>query len=314
MSAKKRQDDEPEVAPNPGTRRGLQGKHRAAMAVAIVALAGGSCYLAWHEVSGRVLAESQYVLESKQIDVSPPPPAWIQSDIRNDVVREAGIDGPLSLVDPQLTVRMADAFAAHPWVARVERVSKHYPASLLVVVSYRRPVAMVEVDGGAGGLPVDGSGVLLPSRDFTADDAQRYPRIGEIHAKPAGPVGSPWGDPRVVGAAQVAAVLLDDWKKLGLFRIVPGEKRPGRRGAEYTYLLVTHSGTTIQWGRSPATQVPGEVPAVEKIAQLKRYAAQNGGSLDDPEGKPHEIIITDSGALLSNTPPPVDPLPNGAEQ
>jgi hypothetical protein len=314
MNAKKRQTDEVELLSANPPRRGLSGKHRAAMAVVIVVLAAGSCYLAWQEVSGRVLAEAQYVLESEQIDVTPPPPQWIHSDIRSDVVRQAGMDGPLSLVDPQLTVRMADAFASHPWVARVERVSKHYPASLLVVVSYRQPVAMVEVDGGVGGLPVDAQGVLLPTRDFSAEDAQRYPRIGEIHAKPAGPVGSAWGDPRVVGAAQVAAVLLDDWKKLGLFRIVPGEKRPGRRGAEYTYLLVTHSGTTINWGRSPATHVPGEVPAAEKIAQLKRYAAQNHGSLDDPEGQPHEIIITDSGALVSNTPPPVDPLPKSFDE
>lgn len=314
MSAKKRQADDGELLPGQAPRRRLTGKHRAAMAVTIVVLAAGSCYLAWQEVSGRVLAESQYVLESEQIDVSPPLPAWIHSDIRNDVVRQAGMDGPLSLVDPQLTVRMADAFASHPWVARVERVSKHYPASLLVVVSYRQPVAMVEVDGGVGGLPVDGQGVLLPTRDFSADDAQRYPRIGEIHAKPAGPVGSAWGDPRVVGAAQVASVLMDDWKKLGLFRIVPGEKRPGRRGAEYTYLLVTNSGTKIHWGRSPATQVPGEVPAAEKISQLKRYAAQNRGSLDDPEGQPHEIIITDSGALVSNTPPQIDPLPKSLHE
>lgn len=306
MSAKKK-DSEGDLLAPPRPRLGAQT--RLAMAAVIVTLAGGSCYLVWHEVRGHVLAESQYVLEPKQIAVTPQPPAWIHSDIRNDVVQQAGLDGPLSLVDPRLTVKMADAFASHPWVAKVERVSKHYPASLLVVVSYRKPVAMVEVDEGAGGLPVDSHGVLLPTRDFSPDDADRYPRIGEIHAKPAGPVGTSWGDPRVVGAAQVATVLLDDWKKLGLFRIVPGERKPARRGFEYTFLLVTNTGTTIHWGRSPATQVPGEVPAAEKIAQLKRYAAQNHGSLDDPEGQPHEIVITDSGALMSNPPPKIAPLP-----
>ncbi len=312
MSAKKRQTDEELSAERP--KRRLSTTHRALMAVAIVGLAAGSSYLVWQDVRGRVLAEQQYVLDSQQIAVTPSQPAWIHSDIRNDVVHQAGLDGPLSLVDPQLTVKMADAFAAHPWVARVERVSKHFPASLHVVVSYRRPVAIVEVDDGAGGLPVDANGVLLPTREFTPDAASAYPRIGEIHNKPAGSVGSSWGDSRVVGAAQVAAALLDDWKSLGLFRIVPGERKPGRRGVEYTYLLTTHSGTTIQWGRSPATEVPGEVPAVEKIAQLKRYAAQNHGSLDTPEGEPHEIVITPTGALMSNARPQVGTLPKQGDE
>jgi hypothetical protein len=111
-----------------------------------------------------------------------------------------------------------------------------------------------------------------------------------------------------VGAAQLAAVLADHWKALNLFRIVPAERKPAKTGFEYTFALVTHSGTKVHWGRAPATTTRGELPAAEKIAQLKRYAAQNNGSLDDPDGQPHEIVISNTGALLSNTRPRVETL------
>jgi hypothetical protein len=310
VNAKKRSADEGDVtvAARPAkshTTRWL------AMGSVIVALSAGTCYLAWQEVGPHVLASAKYQVDADQINVAPPPPPWVHSEIKSDVLRDARVDGPLSLVDRELTVRLAAAFAAHPWVARVERVSKRYPSGVDVTIAYRRPTAMVEVQDGAGGLPVDGEGVLLPTKDFSADDAQTYPRIGEIHSTPAGNVGQSWGDPAVAGAAQVAAVLAADWQALELFRIVPGERRPARTGFEYTFDLITRSGTKIHWGRAPSSTVRGELPAAEKIAQLKRYAAQNKGSLDNPEGEPHEIVITNTGALLSNPRPRIEPLPKG---
>ena len=284
------------------------------MGAVIVSLVAGTCYLVWQEVGPHVLASGQYQVEPDQIRVAPTPPPWVRSDIKSDVIRQARLDGPLSIVDRDLTVRIAAAFAAHPWVARVDRVSKQFPSGLDVVLSYRKPAAMVEVQDGAGGLPVDAGGVLLPTKDFSAQDADEYPRIGEIHSKPLGPLGAAWGDPCVVGAAQIAAELAPDWKSLGLFRIVPAERKAARSGVEYTYALVTRSGTKIHWGRSPATTMPGEVPAAKKIAQLKRYAAQNNGSLDDPDGQPHEIVISPTGALLSNPRPNIESLPKHSEE
>src|SRR4029079_16323895 len=103
-------------------------------------------------------------------------PAWIRTDIKNEVLREASFTGPLSLLDGELTIRVASAFATHPWIASVQRVSKHFPSGLDVEVAYRRPVAMVEVTDGA--LPVDAEGVVLPTTDFKPGEADRYPRIG----------------------------------------------------------------------------------------------------------------------------------------
>ena len=37
---------------------------------------------------------------------------------------------PLSILDDDLTGRIAAAFALHPWVAKVVRVTKHHPAGV----------------------------------------------------------------------------------------------------------------------------------------------------------------------------------------
>lgn len=309
MNAKKRQLDESDVAVIDAPKQ--QGGGRGMLVAAVLlAMLGVGSYVVWQQVRGHVLSGGEYKIDPARIAITPPP-AWIHADIKAEVIREASFEGPMSLLDSELTVRMASVFSAHPWIAHVERVSKHFPAGLDVALSYRKPVAMVEVEDGSSALPVDRDGVVLPTQDFSPADADAYPRIGEIHTAPAGGVGAPWGDECVEGAAQIAAALSRDWKALGIFRIVPAGHKPGRTGAEPIFDLITHSGTQIRWGRAPATNMPGEVPAVEKIAQLKRYAAQNNGSLDAPDGG--KIEIRDDGALLSRPRPEVKPLPKRGE-
>lgn len=315
MTAKRRSPEDGDVGvlekpskkaakvPRPGTRLLMIG---AASLASIVGLS----YAVWRQVGAHVVAGQQYQVDPEQIAITPPPP-WIHSDIKKQVIRDASLNGPLSLLDNQLTVRMATAFSAHPWVAHVERVSKRYPAGLEVALSYRKPVAMVEVNDGQSALPVDAHGVLLPTADFSPEEAAAYPRIGEIHTAPAGAAGTPWGDGAVGGAAQIAAVLDGEWKGLGLLRIVPAGRRAAKTGSEYVYALVTNAGTTIQWGRAPATNMPGEIAAVEKVAQLKKFAAQNSGTLDPSDGS--HLELRGDGALVAKPRPEVKELPRDGQ-
>ena len=48
-------------------------------------------------------------------------PAWIHSDIRGEVFRDPKLGGPLSIMDDDLVDRIKEAFAEHPWVAKVSR-------------------------------------------------------------------------------------------------------------------------------------------------------------------------------------------------
>ncbi len=314
MSAKKRNTDEGSVALlSPGRSR--HGMRWLVSAVVLLAISGGACLAVWRHVSGHVLGGGQYQVHPEQIRITPPP-EWIlpaegshdaAERIKSEVLRDVNRSGPLSLLDDDLTVRMATAFLAHPWVARVDRVSKHYPSGVDVSLAYRVPVAMVDVHDGSGVLPVDNEGVVLPTQDFTAKEAERYPRIGDIYTMPAGAVGTRWGDAAVFGA-QIAAALAGDWHALDLVRIVPVERKPAKTGIEYTYAVITRSGTTVFWGRAPGTDLPGEVPASEKVAQLRRYAAQNNGTLDGADG-PQQIEIDSRGALLRRARPVITPLP-----
>ena len=61
-------------------------------------------------------------------------PAWIHTDVKAEVIRNASLDAALSVLDDNLTVNIAQAFALHPWVAKVTRVSKHHPARVKVEV------------------------------------------------------------------------------------------------------------------------------------------------------------------------------------
>jgi hypothetical protein len=310
VNAKKQPSDDSNVALADAPPRKRGGVGWKVMVGTIVVLAIGVSVLVWDQVGDHVRSGGEYQIDAARIAITQPP-AWIHADIKVEVLHDIAFVGPLSLLDSELTVRMAGAFAAHPWVAHVERVSKRFPAGLDVVLSYRKPVAMVEVEGGTGALPVDADGVLLPTSDFTADDAEAYPRIGEIHTMPAGPAGKPRGDPGVAGAAQIVAALAGDWKALDLFRIVPSGQLAGRTGVEPVFHLITRSGTQVRWGRAPTTSLPGEVPAAEKIAQLKRFAAGNNGSLDLSDGA--QLEIRDDGALLERPRPQVKPLPKSGE-
>jgi len=303
MSAKKIQTadaEKPAKAPSAPMGRGSRWVVASAL---IVIVTGGACYAVWQQVREHVLGRDEYQIDPQQITL-PKQPEWIRADVRAEVIRDASFEGPLSLLDPQLTVRIASAFAAHPWVARVHRVSKKYPSGVEVLLEYRRPAAMVEVSGGA--LPVDNEGVLLPPSDFTTEDAERYPRISAIRTSPAGNVGTRWGDPAVGGGAQIADTLAGEWQSLELQRIEPAGRKPGRTGAEYVYTLITRGGTRIDWGRAPSTDLPGEIPLDNKIAQLKQFAAKHG-SLDG-QGGPQHLAFLDSGELAIKPRPTIKPL------
>jgi hypothetical protein len=168
---------------------------------------------------------------------------------------------------------------------------------------------MVEVTDGA--LPVDAEGVVLPTTDFKPGEADRYPRIGGIQTSPAGLVGSPWGDPAVAGAAQIAAAVANDFDALQFFRIVPnGRHAGGRGGMEYSFAIFTRGGTQIDWGLAPDTTVVGEHPTGDKLARIKQHIMQNG-PLDG--GVPQHLRFNSKGALEAVARAPVAPLPARSE-
>lgn len=121
----------------------LRGPGRPIVLIALLValLAGGWC-LVWPKVRGHALRSGEYVIGPQQVEITPPP-KWIHSDVRSEVFHNTSLEGSLSILDDDLVERIGNAFSLHPWVARVQRVTKHYPARVKVELLYRRPVCMV---------------------------------------------------------------------------------------------------------------------------------------------------------------------------
>ena len=240
----------------------------------------------WRQFGDGVISSQsdKYIVSSDRMQTTQRP-AWVKSDVAAEVFQDAGWDSqPLSILEEDLTVRVAQAFEQHTWVAKVTRVTKQSPATVVVDLEYRRPAAMFEVDyqGEGGLLPVDAHGILLPPEDFSVEEAMAFPRITVDYSGPSGSVGTPWGDDRVQGAASIAASFTDHWKALGLYRVVAMPSDKPASVSPTLYELHTRENARVIWGRAPGAEVAGEATAQQKIARLMRYVQQHG-PLDDTE-------------------------------
>jgi hypothetical protein len=302
-AAKKKPSASPAAAWVRGLLGWIVGPGRTALVlVLLVGLFGGGAWWAWTLRKDRILASPEYRIGPEQVEVTAQPP-WIHSDIRAEVLCSPTLDGRLSLVDDDITERIGNAFTRHPWVWKVERVTKRY-GTMKVEIVYRKPVCMVQVPGGS--LPVDVEAVLLPPGDFTSSEAARYPQLLGVDREPAGLPGSRWGDAKVIGGAEIAAALGGAWEPMRLRYIEPSAADPAAfvpggasrqspdgfagRSPEPFFTLITDRGTRILWGYAPGANGLGELPAAEKVARLKRYVTKND-MLDDPQGKPQQLDV-----------------------
>lgn len=258
----------------------------------LIALFALAFSVAWKRWGGVVSNHPKFVLDDERLQITAQPD-WIKGDVKRDVMRDGSL-GDLRVLDPQVTVRVARAFGLHTWVSDVKRVRKEHPGRVFVDLEYRRPVAMVEVltQGQRGLLPVDRKGVLLPPQDFTAEETREYIRIAVGDTLPVGPVGTPWGDDRVTGAAHIAGDIGERWKGLELTRVSvrPNEAGGRRRPDELIYDVFTRQGSRIVWGHSGGFERATEATSAEKVDRLVRFFAdrtlRTGETLDiDVQGK-----------------------------
>ncbi len=271
----------------------------AALVLALVIAA----HLAWKKWGTEISADAKFRLSLNDVQITPQP-KWIAGDVRSEVFQDSAL-GELSVLDPQTTEKVANAFARHSWVEKVKSVTKSAGPRVVVELEYRRPVAMVEVwsDGAPGLWAIDGSGVLLPTAGFESK-TQNYLRIRIEDLQPFRAIGVPWADQRVLDAAKIAQLWADDWQKAGLYRIVA--VRQSARGQQpHVYELHTRSGTRVIWGQAPDSETAEQIPASQKLAKLLQHVSETG-RLDKRE--PTVIIDLRSGRVQPVlTQPPLAP-------
>lgn len=234
----------------------------------------------------------QYQIGWDRVQVTPPPPG-VPTVIVDEVRAAAKLPERLSLLEPGLAARLAVAFAAHPWIANVEKVEVERQRRITIALIYRRPAALVESRDGY--YPVDAEGVLLPPGDFDSDAAAKLPVVKNIKTLPQGAAGEGWGDLTVVCAARVAAALAPEgdierhWNRLGLAALIaPTPKVAAPVAEDLSFEILTRGGSIVVWGRAPGADSL-EPSVEEKLARLSQVV-QNQGSLDGPGG-PYRIDI-----------------------
>jgi hypothetical protein len=241
-------------------------------AIVIAAAIGASVY-AWGRWGAPLTAAGDFVVTPERMTVTPQP-TWIGTNVKAEVVRAAALTR-LDLRDPRLVGQVAQAFALHPWVAKVVRVEKRFPPWVQVELEYRRPVLVIKLDsqGEKDLLVVDEQSMLLPSGDFAPTAARSYLRIMAAGETPAGVYGTPWGSQRIAGAARLAAAWGKRWQPPGLYWIVASRGRSG----ELAYELRTQDDKVrVIWGSLPGRETTDEPSAEQKIAALERYVHDKG--------------------------------------
>lgn len=276
------------VSPLSAIVTAVRRRYRVFIAAAALGGLGFVGAQAWRHAQMGMRDDPQYRVTAATIS-TPPTPPWIRTDIRLEALRDAGLHGDLSILDPpdQLQKRLADAFLFHPWVETVGAITKSPPNRIAIDLTYRRPVAAVEISGQQHDLlAVDGHAVLLPSGELTEAELRYLPRVQGVDSTTL--IGEVWRDARVQGAIALVTAFGEHWSALQLVDIIPHRQPEIRGDLRYAVFdLVTRGGTRIVWGAAPNVNPPGEAPFADKLARLTTFVQQNGSlgsaSFETPE-------------------------------
>ena len=125
-------------APLAGSGRGFFG------ILALSLLFVVTAYVGWAKWGDQITKRPEFVLTAESFEITPQPP-WIRSDIKAAVMRDGSLR-QLSLLDPDLTKRVVQAFELNAWVAGALQASKRAGRNgprVIVQLRYREPVIMV---------------------------------------------------------------------------------------------------------------------------------------------------------------------------
>ena len=225
-----------------------------------------------------------YLVEGGDVQITRPH-EFVDPHFFRDALDAAGLEPPLSVVDPLLVSRLRLSLEESPWVASVDHLSATLSGGVRIALTYRRPAMMVQT--GDGLFPVDEDAVLLPSRSFDRMDAGRFPMLRLFEGSPAAAVGGRWRDTRVLSAVQVVRALHpfgEDqtlWQRAELVELRPGDTTK-------TWEIWTAAGSRVIWGEADSDGVV-EPATEQKIGKLESLLAQRR-SLNAPAG-PYRIDL-----------------------
>jgi len=212
---------------------------------------------------------------------------WVRPDeMKKDFLRTdrtGTLRGSFSIFTRDLPERVADAYAASPWVRNVVSVSKEFPNRLSIQLEIREPYALVKVRENH--YCVDREGFLLSPQVYLLT-ADRLASLGPVVAVPPNVVvpcaGWPWEEVAVREGLVMVALCRDKLGRKVAVRSVEIQNDPadGGRGAAIA-ALVLEAGPRVQWGRTPSSPAsPVEVATPKKTAALLAITRQEGPQIN----------------------------------
>ena len=176
-------DDRPTSPSGPGRRSGrLEASARSGarkpsptrlglalgLGLALVGLLAVGAPRAIRWVVARLHARPEHQIAFAEIELVPPPPAWIKGGavgLLEEARRGANMPERFGALDID-KARIRNALALHsPWVRAVDRVELSYPNRIAVAIRYREPVAFTYWKAGDPTFDLDAEGVILPRFD-----------------------------------------------------------------------------------------------------------------------------------------------------
>ena len=256
-------------------KRHMQSGKSTISVLAVIVIFFIALAIGWYVYKDNILQQQQYQLKPEILNLSPEQPDWIKGDVLATVFADQKLEEHY-LTDRKIASQLRDAFLLHPCISAVTRVAKK-PDGVDIMLEYRTPVAMVVVklDNRTWLYPVDNQAVVLPPREFSADDVGGYLRITHDYVPPAGQVGDGWGDEKLVKAAQIAGMLSKaPWQEMGLYNLELTQSPESNESVLYI-LMKDVPGFRILWGSLPGDESPDELAAPDKLSRLVEFYLEN---------------------------------------
>ncbi|TWU06347.1 cell division protein FtsQ/DivIB [Stieleria varia] len=238
-------------------------------------------YVAYHRWGAEHLRTQFQGVQKDHIRI-PTPHDYVRTDIVQDVYEDTALN-ELSVLDRHATAKIADAFATHPWVRKVDGVRKLPHGEIEVSLEYREPVAVFHVTSETRSVrddlyfALDGEGILLPNEQLNLQDAPKFIHIEVPDEYPHGNVGTAFGERRVENAALLAKLLAPLSDKIKVAKITAtGDPR---KNIVPQLQITLGNDMTVEWGSPPGMEQPGERDALSKLTDLVNGQFQNGDDL-----------------------------------
>ena len=241
----------------------------------------------WGKYGSRIIDQRAMTLTPEKIYLTAQP-AWTRADLKQLVLGDPANPAYVapSIMDPSLIPQTVSALRSVGWIENIDRVEKS-KSGLEIDLTYRRPVAIVEiVNKTSNGRKetkletIDRSATLMGRGISNRPEDLLLISVNHPMYQDQLIAWSQWQDVRIESAAAISDAVKDDWKPMGLYRLMTWRDQSNASDRRIPFQFWTKmgqkTGVKIIWGNAPGAELPGEALAAAKIEAMRAYVAKHG--------------------------------------